>query len=203
MLNAWLWRVTLPTLAEIGALRAHLSSLVEDKIGEAKAASKDKAKGQGDLFGGAVLDAAKPKAEPATAWTVKEILANEKEALGFYITAHPLDYFEESAVAAMISHTVDQLSELDDKAKVRLCGIANSVEIKTGKSGKQYVTFSLEDRTGACDCTAWQEVLKKHEADILCGEPIFVSGRLDKNDERYVVIIDFVERVEKTVTKRE
>lgn len=186
-------------LEAIGANRAKLFRQIDELLAASKANAKDAAKNQSSLFGGvAVASISRPQTD-IKPWSTRELLANEKEVLGFYITAHPLDYFADTAITALVSHTIDQLTEIDDKARVRLCGVPQNLEIKMGKSGKRYCMFKIEDRTGSADCVAWQEALNKFETTLLSSEPIFVSGKLDKNDERFVVVIDKIELVSDSV----
>src|SRR6266550_3598722 len=77
----------------LNQMRARLCGGIDIVIARSARARKAKALGQNDLFGAdqgtnAVAPANLPPAEP---WTLTEMLAAEKKALGFYITGHPLD----------------------------------------------------------------------------------------------------------------
>ncbi len=82
-------------------------------------------------------------------WPQHELLAHEKELLGFYVTGHPLTPFapilEKYAV-----HTTSQLAALPNHAMTRIGGLV--VEVQKGiskKSGKPYAMVTLEDLDGS------------------------------------------------------
>jgi len=90
----------------------------------------------------------------------------EKEALGFYITAHPLDKYERE-LARISKVTTADLSSAPDGSPVQIAGVIHAVKLKNNKSGKRYATFSLEDRDGAVEAIAWSETYQKFEAIIM------------------------------------
>jgi DNA polymerase III subunit alpha len=115
-------------------------------------------------------------------WNHKELLANEKEMIGFYITGHPLSAFIErlNLVANTDSATI---LEKKDKDMVTFGGIVSSIkELKTKKLDTMaYVT--IEDLKGSIEIICFGDVYR-FAAPILHGdEPILVKGVLDVNDE--------------------
>ena len=117
------------------------------------------------------------------------MLRNEKEALGFYITAHPLDKYDRELRRLGGVSTAD-LTSLSDGSQVRIAGVVQAAKLKNNKAGKRYATFSLEDREGAVEVIAWPETYQKHEALIMGDEPVVARGKLDVDDERAQVILD-------------
>jgi DNA polymerase III subunit alpha len=122
-------------------------------------------------------------------WPQKELLNYEKEALGFYITAHPLDKYERE-LRRIGKVTTADLAGAPDGSQVRLAGVVQAVKLKNNKAGKRYATFQLEDREGALECIAWPETYHKYEAAIMGDDPVVAKGKLDVNDERAQLILD-------------
>lgn len=89
-----------------------------------------------------------PNCEP---WTSIEILKNEKESIGFYLSGHPLDKY--SLERKLFANTeLDELSEdlapFEDKT-LYLIGSLNNCERKQTKTGKPYCKFVFEDQTSS------------------------------------------------------
>ncbi len=173
-----------------GEARAALVAQLDDLLKLAQRIQSDAARNQIGLFGGPAAGlAAPPRREPVKEWDAKEKLKLEKETLGFYITAHPLDKYERE-LARISKVTTSDLPGAPDGSQVQLAGVVHAVKLKNNKSGKRYATFSLEDRDGAVEVIAWPETYQKHEAVIMGDEPVLARGKLDVDDERAQIILD-------------
>jgi DNA polymerase III subunit alpha len=172
-----------------GFTRAALMAQVDDCLKLAQKAQSDAERNQMGLFGGAVASAPGPRRESVREWDAKEKLKNEREALGFYITAHPLDKYER--VIARISRlTTADLPAAPDGSQVQIAGVVQAVKLKNNKSGKRYATFSLEDRDGVVEAIAWPETYQKYEAVISGEGPVVARGKLDVDEDRAQIILD-------------
>ncbi|MDO8431749.1 MAG: DNA polymerase III subunit alpha [Candidatus Binatus sp.] len=172
-----------------GIARAALMAQAEQAIKIAQKAQSDAEKNQIGLFGGAVKLPKMPAREPIPEWDAREKLKNEKEALGFYITAHPLDKYDRE-LARIGKLTTNDLAGAPDGSQVQIAGVIHAVKLKNNKSGKRYATFSLEDRAGAVEAIAWSETYQRFEAIIMGDEPVVARGKLDVDDERAQIIIE-------------
>lgn len=174
-----------------GTARAALNAMAEDGIKIAQRAADDAIKNQISLFGKGSQPPALTLREPVAEWPQRELLKLEKEALGFYITAHPLDKYERE-VRRLSRLTTTDLPNAPDGSQVQLAGVVQAVKLKNNKAGKRYATFSLEDREGAVECIIWPEAWQKYEAAISGDEPVAVNGKLDVDDERAQIIVETV-----------
>jgi len=171
-----------------GSPRAELMAQVEDVLKIAQR-SEAAAKNQIGLFGELKAPSLAPRAAVAE-WPSKEKLKAEKEALGFYITAHPLDPFDRE-VRQLSPLTTSDLPAGRDGSQVVLSGVVQAVKLKnSAKSGKRYATFHLEDREGVVEVIAWPETYQKCEAAIMSDEPVVARGKLDIDDERAQIILE-------------
>ena len=171
------------------SVRAALMAEAENAIKLAQKAQSDAEKNQIGLFGGAVKVPKHAAREPIPEWDAREKLKYEKEALGFYITAHPLDKYDRE-LARISKVTTADLSAAPDGSPVQIAGVIHAVKLKNNKSGKRYATFSLEDREGAVEAIAWSETYQKFEAIIMGDEPVVARGKLDVDDERAQIILE-------------
>jgi len=172
-----------------GLSRAALAAQVEDTLRIAQRESGDAARNQISLFGNGARAqlAAAPRTVPE--WTTTEMLRYEKEALGFYVTAHPLDKYDRE-LRRLSKLTTADLASARDGSHVTLAGVIQSVKLRNNKAGKRYAVFALEDREGAVEAIAWPETYQKHEAIIQGDDPVMARGKLDIDDERAQIIID-------------
>ncbi len=172
-----------------GIVRAGLMAEADNAIRIAQRAQSDVEKNQIGLFGGAVKVPRPVAREPIPEWDPREKLKNEKEALGFYITSHPLDKYDRE-LARISKLTTADLAGAPDGSQVQIAGVIHAVKLKNNKSGKRYATFSLEDREGAVEAIAWSETYSRYEAIIMGDEPVVARGKLDVDDERAQIILE-------------
>jgi DNA polymerase-3 subunit alpha len=176
--------------------RARMSGALDDAMKVGQAYQRDQASNQIDIFSvlGTPTKAAKKAGEsyPAvTEWSQQEALAFEKEALGFYITGHPLDKYERT-LKKITSGTVAALKERGQSGEFRLGGVVSALRLRNTKKGDRYGSFNLEDKTGFIEVIVWPESYKKC-ADLLgADDPIYVKGKMEVGEDRIQVIANEV-----------
>jgi DNA polymerase III subunit alpha len=103
------------------------------------------------LFGGIdTVDIAKPEIPYAPEWSPLERLNKERDLIGMYLSAHPLDEFEFEINYICNATTVDlkDLSLLKGKA-LKIGGMVTNLRHGTSKAGNPYGVFTVEDYVGA------------------------------------------------------
>jgi DNA polymerase-3 subunit alpha len=124
-------------------------------------------------------------------WSAQESLAFEKEALGFYISGHPLDKFER-VLTKITNGAITAIKEKALSGEVKIGGVVSALKLRNTKKGDRYGSFNLEDKTGFIEVITWPDVYKKC-ADLLgADDPIFIKGRLEVGEERLQVIANEV-----------
>jgi DNA polymerase-3 subunit alpha len=172
----------------VGASRAALLEGLDGVMRWAAAASESA--DQHSLFGTA--NGGAPERfhfPPKSAWSEEELLAAERETLGFFITAHPLDRFRKHLAKLVTCRTVG-LRDLPNQQKVTVAGVIQGMKLKNNKKGDRYATFFLEDREGIVEVIAWPDTYRKFEALLAGSDPLCLSGRLDVSEERCQIIAD-------------
>lgn len=165
-----------------GRHRAALDAAIEGAIGAAASVQRDRASGQVSLFD-SFADLAPAPARDAgdrrtPAWSRAEVLAHEKELLGFYVTGHPLDDYRGSLEAGSYA-TAAGAHAVTGKESLRLAGLLISVEKKyTKKDGRPFGVMTLEDDSGTLEFTAWDESFSKHEEILRPGAVISCTMRV-------------------------
>src|SRR5438477_1584841 len=178
-------RKTLEALVAAGAFdftgkpRKALWDAIEQALAQGSSAQKDRESGQFGLFGGP-----KPGAEPTAPeervfgkeeWSERERLAKEKEALGFYITGHPLARYADD-VKRYATHTCASLATAKGFEKVAVGGIVTGYRERLTKTGKKIGFAILEDLTGTRDLVLYEDVLQRFEELLKGDDPVLVRG---------------------------
>ncbi len=133
-----------------------------------------------------------PSRQPIPEWPVNIRLSFEREALGFYLTGHPLEKFKKE-LQLFGSQTVEAVQRLTDGAQVNVAGVATFLKLKNTKKGDRYATFMLEDLVGTVEVIVWPDVYQKVQNLLASEDPIIVNGRLDVSDERRVLVANEVQ----------
>ena len=172
-----------------GVSRAKMAAAMEDAIETGQRVMRDKQQGQLSLFDLVGDEAA--DSDPAASYSYPDIdewddrlkLANEREALGFYITGHPLQQrLEELKRCAVVR--IDRLSDYQDQARVRLGGLVTVVKEKRTAKGNLMGFIVLEDLTGSVDVTLFPDAFQLASPYIESQEPLIIEGRVEVDDER-------------------
>jgi DNA polymerase-3 subunit alpha len=119
-------------------------------------------------------------------WPDTEKLKNEKEALDFYFSSHPLAQHEQE-LCRLASHTVEQLAQLGANQEVILGGILTQVRFQNTKKARngnsRYVRCKLEDFTGAVECVMWPDDFLRHKEDFQEDRVCLVKGTVERTRE--------------------
>ncbi len=161
-----------------GQTRATLAAQIERTLSRAASILSDKQKGQSSLFG--ALEEKSP-AMPETIsnlpeWPQHELLAHEKELLGFYVTGHPLTPLV-PLLEKFSLHNTAKLAEATNRSMTRIGGMISAVTHGVSKkSGKPYSMVTLEDLDGSVqllvmnDYDKFRPLLEVNKAILVIGE---------------------------------
>ena len=153
-------RRMLESLIRAGAMdslegnRAQLMAVVEGAMEAGQRAQRARESGQEGLFGDAFTEEhghQERALPPLPDIPPREKLLGEKEMLGFYVTGHPLDQYEEK-VRELATHSTANLEGLEKGVEVALCGVITTVQRKRNREGKPWASMLVEDRLGAIEC---------------------------------------------------
>ena len=192
------------TFDSVEPSRARLMRQLDQAVDEGARHQEEAGAGQGGLFGEltetiAVGDAGAPAgsatavqidplnerahaAADADEWDEATRLRHEKEALGFYITGHPLERVQESLSRLSIT-PIQALAEAQDGAEVTVAGLVVSRKITTTRRGDRMAYARLEDLTGTIEAIVFPELFKSSGALLESDQPLLVTGALDCGDQ--------------------
>ncbi|HEY5042416.1 MAG TPA: DNA polymerase III subunit alpha, partial [Verrucomicrobiae bacterium] len=161
-----------------GQTRATLFAQIERTLSRAASILSDRQKGQSSLFG--ALEERAPAMPEAISnlpeWPQHELLAHEKELLGFYVTGHPLTPLVPLLEKYSLTNTA-KLVEATNRSLTRIGGMIAAVTHGfSKKSGKPYSMVTLEDLEGSVqllvmnDYDKFRPLLEANKAILVVGE---------------------------------
>jgi DNA polymerase-3 subunit alpha len=171
------------TLGEAAVTRSQAFAAIDLSLERGRSASKDRERGQTTLFG--LFDAAAGSATSTVAdypevpsWDLREVCVREKQALGFYVSGHPLDRYGKDFERFGVD-LVASLPAKDQWAEVRVAGMVEGYREKIFKgAGGKSAFFDLEDKTGKLTVKVRENRIEKAAPLLTSGEPVVVGGKL-------------------------
>ena len=140
----------------------------------------DKAAAVNSLFGGEnVIDVATPEIpQGVERWSDLDRLNRERDLVGIYLSAHPLDEF--SIVLEHVCNT--RMSELEDKAalagrEITMGGIVTSVRRGVSKNGNPYGIAKIEDYSGSTEIPFWGNDWVTYQGYLNEGTFLYIKAR--------------------------
>jgi DNA polymerase-3 subunit alpha len=187
--------------------RRQLFESIERAMERGASSQRDRAVGQASMFGlmassesAGAPPAARDDYVKAEEWTEKERLANEKEAIGFYVSGHPLHQYDKELRRYARPAASVQRARRDEKLTV--AGVVSQLRERPTKTGKRMAWVTLEDLSGSVEVVCFpgkdgtRSVMGKdgkwakgspkqgyeHWEELLKGdEPILVTGTVQIN----------------------
>ncbi len=128
-------------------------------------------------------------------WDESQKLRKEKEALGFYITGHPLDEFK-GEVKRFATCSIQDLINLKDKTQAKVAGVIENLKMKRTKKGERMAIVSLEDQTGSTQVILFPDVFNSYFRFLKTDEPLLISGVAEVDDNSSKIIAREVDSLE-------
>ena len=181
----------------LGGNRNQMMVGLEGAMQSGSTLQADKQKGQmnffGQMAGGDDYADDAERLPDVPPWPEQQMLAFEKQVLGFYVTSNPLSQHAEMVNIYSTTNTAKLAGRLQD-AEVILGGMIAKVRynvIKNGRqAGKKMAVMTVEDLQGAVDVIVFPGELEKFSEVIELDKVVFVKGKVDQKRERPQIITD-------------
>ncbi len=185
-----------------GATRKGMLAVMEQAQGAGQKAQQDALIGQGSIFdldpapatangagagqAGAPLPGASLMAPsyppiPPDEFDQAELLAVEKEAIGLFISAHPLKPLRE-AMRSRVDCPLAALAERRDKDWVTVGGIITEAKRIRTRNGDHMMFATLDDLDGTVEILVFGKALAEHESALAVDQVVLVRGRVDHKE---------------------
>lgn len=186
----------------LGHKRRELTEVFSDYIDSVMKQRKQLVEGQIsmlELVGGEDASAIKalPRIGTIREFTPDEILMYEKEALGVYISGHPMSKYEQITSRlvncdSVLMNSSDEDSPLTDGMVVYTAGIISAVRTHITKASNSLMAFvSLEDNYGMFDVVVFNKVYEKKSALLKKDTAVLIKGSVRRKDESSLTISAF------------
>ncbi|HET8690259.1 MAG TPA: DNA polymerase III subunit alpha [Candidatus Saccharimonadales bacterium] len=145
--------------------------------------NKQKLSGQTDLFGNLAEPVAMVSLDLENApakHTDRERLGWERELLGLYLSAHPLDYYQaylEEKAAPLNSFTADH-----DKRKATVGGLISDVRSINTKNGSKMAFVKIEDKSGEMEIIIFPKLYEELSDGLELDQVVLVTGKISATD---------------------
>lgn len=186
--------------------RAQLYENVEMLLRHSQAQAEERASGQVSLFGEPEGGSGElPPMKDAPDWDPLERLRYEFDAVGFYLSAHPLDTKAEQLERMKII-PVAQLPEYLDRrpsGRVQMAGILlKKVEKVSPKSGNKYAFLQMSDATGVYEVMIFSETLSRARPYLEAGNSLLLTVDADVKEEQVKLLGQIIVPLDETLATR-
>lgn len=156
---------------------------IDDAVRYAQKMQADRLAGQSSLFGGSVETVADitpqlPFTEP---WSKSEMLRNERDLIGVYVSGHPLDEYR-ALVKHFTSAKLADLDKLEADRDYRFCGIITDYQKRFTKQGKPFAFIGLEDYNGSGEITIFSNQFDRFGQYLQVDELVMVVAKLERRE---------------------
>jgi DNA polymerase-3 subunit alpha len=185
-------------LGSTGATRKGMLEVLEQAQAAGQKIQQDAQIGQGSIFdlqeeapspasqpgqGAAMTGLGRPVHPmiPSEEFDQPELLACEKEAIGLFVSAHPLKPLRD-ALRARVDCSISALADRRDKDWVTVGGIITETKKIRTRSGDHMMFATLDDLQGAVEILVFGKALGEHEAALAVDEVVLIKGRVDHKE---------------------
>jgi DNA polymerase-3 subunit alpha len=190
-------------LDELGVDRATAFANVDRMIAEGNRSLETSAEGQEDLFSGGSHVPPPLELRAAKPWVPTDRLSKEFEAVGFFLTGHPLDDYKDVLEALGAETWV----EFAAKARTRrvvgtLAGTVLQARERKGKSGNAYAFAAFSDPTGQFEAVIFSETLAASRALLETGTAVLLDVEAEADGEAVKVRVQRLVSLDKAAEAR-
>jgi DNA polymerase-3 subunit alpha len=194
----------LENLAKAGAFdslegnRARLVAGAETILRRAQAAAEERESGQIGLFGDGAARAEPLRLPAIPDWPQLERLAHEAEAVGFHLSAHPLDTYAKALkrLGVVPSARIAERARAG-AARLKLAGTVVATKERTTRTGSRMCWVTLSDAQGSFEVTLFSEVLNRCRDLLAEGTAVLVTAEARLEGETLRLTASEVEALEK------
>ena len=164
----------------LGVTRAQATETMTRMLGGSRASSF----GQQSIFG----DSPEYAEESLKEWDEEEVLRHEKEALGFYITGHPLTKYDR-LLGSIGTKKISELDEISDGQEIKIGGILTNIKkIQTKAKAEIMAYCTIEDPEANVDVIVFPELYRARIAILQKDTPLLVTGTVDKTEKGIKIV---------------
>lgn len=164
--------------------RARVFEALDPLVAYSAAIHEAAASAQNSLFGTAGADIPEPRLPFRDDWLPTERLSQEHQAIGFYLSGHPLDDY----MSALRKKGVETLAQVTQKAErgpciAKLAGSVSSRQERKSAKGNRFAFVQLSDPTGLYEVTCFSDVLEASRDYLDAGSNVVLTVKAELEGE--------------------
>jgi DNA polymerase-3 subunit alpha len=163
------------------ARRAQMMEGLDVTMDQASRHQQQEAIGQCSIFD-SLDDRNDPELPNVPEWKESQLLAYEKESVGFYITGHPLAAFE-TEMKRYVTATTETLDRVPDGKELIICGIIAGLKQKLTKKNEKMAIMDFEDLSGTVEVIVFPELYRTSQNILVTDAPLIVRGTVDQSEQ--------------------
>jgi DNA polymerase-3 subunit alpha len=190
LISAGAFDTLMPSETTVFHWRANLFSDLDAALSHGQKVWQNKIRGQNNLFGATETSRNEMKGQfkNVPAWSSAELSKQEKLAIGFYLSNHPLDAYKQILSALKIVN-VAEIEVIKPGDKIVLAGIVSGMQVRHSKKGNRFCIFRFEDQSGGVKCLAWAEAFAKNSHILRDNELLIIEGRVESGEGQEITVI--------------
>lgn len=165
--------------------RAKVFENIENLIAFATNATQSRKSAQISLFGASDSTANSLKIREVPDWPHMEKLEKEAQAIGFYLSAHPLDSFDSvfERLRVVPSNEIKNQVAVSGAIRVQTAAIVSSVRERISQKGNKFAFVSASDKAGAYEAMCFSDILAANKEKLKSGQPLLFTLAADKKPD--------------------
>lgn len=183
--------------------RAEMMAGAENILRHVQAGAEERNSDQTSMFAGEA-DRPELKLPKTEDWRQMERLEKEREAFGFFLSAHPLDAYMATlqAQGVITAKELDTLTSEDCRKPIRMAGTMAEKRERVSKSGNKYAFVRISDATGSFEAVVFSEVLVASRELMESGEPMLITLEAKIEDDQVRLMANKMTPLDEAVAAR-
>ncbi|MCP3872950.1 MAG: DNA polymerase III subunit alpha, partial [Desulfobacteraceae bacterium] len=179
--------------------RSQMMAVLEEALDHGSRIQKEKADSQLDLFAdsnmGTQLPISIPKLPDVEEWEENILLSFEKESLGFYISGHPLDKYEDTIRKYTTVNSVS-IQDIADEKMIRMAGSLKILKLHKTKKGDMMAFSAIEDQSGSVEVVVFPNLYVKTHMILADEEIVIMEAQVQKKENIVKLIANKIVPIE-------
>ena len=184
--------------------RRQVFEAVETLVRHANVASSERESAQHSLFGATPETSSPVLSLPETEdWAMMERLRHEFEAIGFYLSAHPLGTYDRALARLGVIRYADLVASPPrrEAGPIKLAGTVIGKRERTSARGNRYAFVQLSDMSGVYEVTVFSEVLAAAGGLLDAGAPLLITAEARIEEDNIRLTAEDIQPLDKAVAR--
>ena len=178
--------------------RGALAAMTEMTLRYAQNRRAEEESNQTSLFASDAAMVPPPPVPQISDWPPLEKLQKEFSAVGFFLSAHPLDGYQK-ALKRLGTIRFADLAEQRRSSRVKMAGIVTGLTIKATRNGSRMGFLALSDTSGTYEVTLFSETLSLHRDALKEGVAIFLTVDVQAQEESMRLTATHLQSIDEAV----